>query len=461
MVKWFNKLCILKGVHMSKLKVKIIDSHTLMLEENGQVGDTIDLKSLHSVDESFIMERIKSQQDETYNRLLEGVLKENQSQIQLKLNEQLRNFELEKNKLIQDKLNLEGRLSSQVELSKKNEQILTNTLKSEFELERQRLNNEIQTIELKIKQNLENTYKEQINQKASLIQSLQAEKEKMIIEHQLQLNQKIAKLNDDISIKEKEIEALKRERSSRNIKTIGENLEIWCDEQFKNVSLYGFKTSTFTKDNLVIKTEGDSKGTKGDYIFKVFNNESHDILLTSAMIEMKSEALESENKKKNSDHYKKLDDDRNKKNLEYAILVSELEYNYESDAPIFSVPGYEKMYVVRPHFFITLLGILESIGMKYADIITNKEIQKIEFQESEKILQDFEKFKEDIIGNSIRHITTQLENIKTKTNTIISSVEAIQESVRVILDSHLNAVRNKIEGYSIRRVVKHIEKIQD
>ena len=43
----------------------------------------------------------------------------------------------------------------------------------------------------------------------------------------------------------------------------------------KNVSLYGFKTSTFTKDNLVIKTEGDSKGTKGDYIFKVFNNESH------------------------------------------------------------------------------------------------------------------------------------------------------------------------------------------
>nr|WIF88739.1 hypothetical protein QOL21_01540 [Acholeplasma laidlawii] len=81
---------------MSKLKVKIIDSHTLMLEENGQAGDTIDLKSLHSVDESFIMERIKSQQDETYNRLLEGVLKENQSQIQLKLNEQLRNFELEK-----------------------------------------------------------------------------------------------------------------------------------------------------------------------------------------------------------------------------------------------------------------------------------------------------------------------------------------------------------------------------
>ena len=55
----------------------------------------------------------------------------------------------------------------------------------------------------------------------------------MIIEHQLQLNQKLAKLNDDISIKEKEIEALKRERSSRNIKTIGENLEIWCDEQFK------------------------------------------------------------------------------------------------------------------------------------------------------------------------------------------------------------------------------------
>ncbi|OED27515.1 hypothetical protein [Acholeplasma laidlawii] len=81
---------------MSKLKVRIVDPHTLMLEETGQVGDTIDLKSLHSVDETFIMERIKSQQDETYNRLLQGVIKENHSQIQLKLNEQLRNFELEK-----------------------------------------------------------------------------------------------------------------------------------------------------------------------------------------------------------------------------------------------------------------------------------------------------------------------------------------------------------------------------
>lgn len=445
---------------MSKLNVRIVDPHTLMLEESGQAGDTIDLKSLHTVDESFIIERIRSQQDETYNRLLQGVVKENQSQIQLKLNEQLRGFEMEKNKLIQDKRDLEGKLTNQQELSKKNEQILTSGLKSEFELERQRLNNEIQTIELKIKQNLENTYKEQLNQKVSVIQGLQAEKEKMVIEHQLQLNQKLAKLSDDISLKEKEIEALTRERSSRNIKTIGENLENWCAEQFKNVSLYGFKTSTFTKDNLVVRTEGDSKGTKGDYIFKVFNKESHDILLTSAMIEMKSEALESENKTKNSDHYKKLHDDRTKKSLEYAILVSELEYNYESDAPIFTVPGYEKMYVVRPHFFITLLGILESIGMKYADIITNKEIQKIEFLESEKILQDFEKFKDDIIGNSIKHITTQLDNINTKTRTIISSVESIQESVRVVLDTHLNTVKNKIENYSIKRVTNHIDKIR-
>ena len=269
------------------------------------------------------------------------------------------------------------------------------------------------------------------------------------------------KLSEELHTKDKEIEALKRERSTRNIKTIGENLETWCDEQYKNVSLYGFKTSTFEKDNISVRNDGETKGTKGDYIFKVFNDHEHHILLTSAMIEMKSEALESENKKKNSDHYKKLDDDRKKKSLEYAILISELEYNYESDAPIFAVVGYDKMYVVRPHFFITLLGIIESIGMKYADLITDKEAQKIEFQEAENILIEFEKFKDEIINNSIRHMTTQLENINTKTRTIISSVESIQESVRVVLDTHLNTVKNKIENYSIKRVMNHIDKIRD
>lgn len=137
---------------------------------------------------------------------------------------------------------------------------------------------------------------------------------------------------------------------------------------------YGFKIFIFIKDNLVIKIEGDFKGIKGDYIFKVFNNEFYDILLISVMIEMKSEVLEFENKKKNLDYYKKLDDDRNKKKLEYVILVSELEYNYELDVFIFFVLGYEKMYVVRFYFFIILLGILEFIGMKYVDIIINKEI---------------------------------------------------------------------------------------
>jgi len=242
-------------------------------------------------------------------------------------------------------------------------------------------------------------------------------------------------------------------------KTLGENLENWCYEQYKNVSLFGFKTSTFEKDNVVVRSEGDTKGTKGDYIFKVYNDSNHSILLTSAMVEMKSEALESENKKKNADHYKKLHEDRVKKNLEYAILVSELEYNVESDAPIFVVDQYEKMYVVRPQFFVTLLGIIESIGLKYADIITEKETERIEFKESLEILEAFEAFKEEILNNSIRHIGTQMENIRKRTETIISSADAIKESTRIVLDTHLNTIKSKIESFSIRKVLNHIDKV--
>ena len=67
----------------------------------------------------------------------------------------------------------------------------------------------------------------------------------------------------------------------------------------------------------------------------------------------------------------KLDKDRIKKGCEYALLVSELEWNSDNDVPIKKVPEYEKMYVVRPQYFITFLSIVYSFGMKYKDLLVN------------------------------------------------------------------------------------------
>ena len=96
----------------------------------------------------------------------------------------------------------------------------------------------------------------------------------------------------------------------------------------------------------------------GDYIFKVYASSSHkeNELLTSVACEMKNESPNSTNKKKNSDHFLKLDKDRKKKGCEYALLISELEWDQANDVPIRKVVGYEKMYVVRPQYFITFLS---------------------------------------------------------------------------------------------------------
>ncbi len=445
---------------MAKLKVSIVDQNTLRLEEAGSVGDIIDLKTLHSVDESVIIEQIELKRDEIYNQRFASLKQTYDANVQLKLNEQLNAFTETKNELIQARRDLESKLAHAIAQNKSEATNLETKLRLEFEIEKEKLTNQIKLIESQTKQTLENQFKTTINQKDQKIQALENDKEKILLSNQIERANELKALQDQLQEKQKDIDILTRERATRNIKNIGENLENWCHEQYKTVSLYGFKTSTLTKDNVVTRLDGEQKGTKGDYIFKVYNDTEQSILLTSAMVEMKSEALESEHKKKNADHYKKLHEDRQKKNLEYAILVSELEYNTESDAPIFSVAEYDKMYVVRPPFFITLLGIIESIGMKYAQIITEKENERIEFRESLEIISDFDKFKAEILENAFKHIQTQMDNINTKTATIIKSAEEIKESARIIVDSHLKTIKNKIESFSINKITNRINKIE-
>src|SRR5690554_741639 len=445
---------------MSELKVQIKDENTLVLEEDGQVGDIINLKALHSVDESFIVDTINNKRDEVYLRMLEGVRQANINEIRLKTAELTDKFNEEKFGLLEAKRSLEQKLQTDLQQAVKDQKALEDKLNLQHQYEIDKLENLLKQIKIQTQQDVEKVFTNKLSEKERMISNLNNDVDKLKLQHQLDLSSALKKLEAALIDKEKEIEQLTRERATRSIKKIGESLESWCDEQFKMTSLYGFKTSTWDKDNQVVRVVGDKSGTKGDYIFKVYNNAKHDILLTSAMCEMKSEQLESENKKKNADHYKKLDDDRNKKGLEYAILISELEYQLESDAPIFAVAEYEKMYVVRPSFFITLLGIIESIGMKYADIITDREVQRIDFKESQDILDEFENFKKEIMDNSLRHIETQVIDISKKATTIISSANSILQSVNVIVDRHLNTVRNKIDGFSIKRVTNHIDKIK-
>ncbi|MDY0277725.1 MAG: DUF2130 domain-containing protein [Acholeplasma sp.] len=378
-------------------------------------------------------------------------LKEKDIELSTKANELALLINEHKNEIQRIKLELSG--AHNKNLSSKETEIAT--LNEKLTNLQQRIKSEIERETLKVSQTLQTT----IQQKDNEINVLKEKIDTKIAEHKLELTETENLLKEAIADKTRELEQIKREKSSRNVKTIGEELENWCNEQFKSVKLFGFKTSTWEKDNTPIKSANETKGTKGDYIFRVYNNDEQNIELVSAMCEMKSESLESENKKKNSDHFKKLDEDRNKKNLQYAILVSELEYNVETDAPIFVVPEYEKMYVVRPNYFITLLGIIESIGLKYSELITQKTLEKINFKDSQMILDEFEEFKENLLRNSIKNINKNLDDIKVKANKIIGEANEIIGFADIIINSHLNTVRNKIEGFSIRSLNKKIQKI--
>jgi len=215
------------------------------------------------------------------------------------------------------------------------------------------------------------------------------------------------------------------------------------------------------KDNTSIKTEGEVKGTKADYIFKVYATEEKQEkeMLTSVACEMKSEDPNSTNKKKNSDHYAKLDKDRHKKQCEYALLISELEWDQANDVPIRRIEGYEKMYMVRPQYFITFLSIVSALSLKYKELLLNKMEEEEQFRDSQAIIDDFEKMKREILDKPLDKLDKQIKEIANNANTIMKSAEKIINSSETLTSSVLETIRNKIENFNITKITNKINKV--
>lgn len=155
---------------------------------------------------------------------------------------------------------------------------------------------------------------------------------------------------------EKEVELYKNFKVKRSVKLLGEDLEQHCYALYNQMLLPVMTSATFEKDNESVKEDGETRGTKGDFIFRDFED---GIEYLSIMFEMKNEGDESSTKHRNSDFFAKLDKDRKKKGCEFAVLVSMLEMDNDMyNNGIVVAPGYEKMYVVRPDNFISIITLL-------------------------------------------------------------------------------------------------------
>ena len=222
------------------------------------------------------------------------------------------------------------------------------------------------------------------------------EKERDQVKNQLLLQEKENELSlasvkqnyeSQLKAASEQVEFYRNFKAQQSTKAIGESLEQYAESEFNKVRSFAFPNAYFEKDNKV-----SARGSKGDFIFRECDESGVEII--SIMFEMKNEADETEKKHKNADFYKELDKDRREKNCEYAVLVTMLEADndYFNTGIVDVSHEYEKMYVVRPQFFIQLIGLLRNAALnslKYKQELALVREQNIDITHFEEDLDAF------------------------------------------------------------------------
>ena len=257
-------------------------------------------------------------------------------------------------------------------------------------------------------------------------------------------NDKLNHKDETLKLKEDEIERLKDFKQKLSTKMIGETLEQHCETEFNKLRATAFQNAYFEKDN------DHSGGTKGDYVFKEKDMNGNEIV--SIMFEMKNEGDETATKKKNEDFFAKLDKDRRDKGCEYAVLVSLLESDNEFyNTGIVDVSyKYEKMYVLRPQFFIPIISLLRNAGMKslqYKAELTIMRNQNVDITNFEDKINDFKTGFARNYDLASRQFGEAIKEIDKTMNHLQKTKEALLASV-----NNLRLANNKADDLTIKKL---------
>lgn len=240
----------------------------------------------------------------------------------------------------------------------------------------------------------------------------------------LKENELTNRFNEQLRMKDELIERYKDFKSKLSTKMVGESLEQHCSIQYNQTLRSILPNAYFEKDN------DASGGSKGDFIFRDRGEDGTEYI--SIMFEMKNEADETATKHKNEDFFRKLDADRKAKNCEFAVLVSLLEQDNELyNGGIVDVSHkYEKMYVIRPQFFIPLISLLVQTSKKsleYKRQLLIAQSQSVDVTNFENKMNDFkDKFS--------RHYRLASEKFN-------KAIEEIDKSI-----SHLQKIKAELIG---------------
>ena len=255
-----------------------------------------------------------------------------------------------------------------------------------------------------------------------------------------------------IRMKDKEIERVEDMKAKMSVKEIGEKLEQWCENQFNTLRHSAFPYSHFEKDNAIVKDEDEKHGTKGDYMFRDYDSDG--VEFVSIMFEMKDK-MEDTKGKTNESHLSKLDIDRKKKNCEYAVLVSMLEPEnefYNSSGIVDMSHKYEKMYVVRPHYFIPILTLIRNEARKSLQIRQELEIIRLQNYDIENFENKMLDFQEGF-GKNVMSARTNFETAIKDIDATIKKLEKIKSSLTTS-SRQLRIANDKTQDLSIKKLTR-------
>ena len=343
---------------------------------------------------------------------------------------------------------------------------------TERDLEITNLKNELKTKEEQTQSKLEQEYKDELNKReleiSELKNKIKLQESKNELEIQKAITEKdkrISDLSSELVVKSKEFELKQNSikdsyesklkdkdeqiayyrdfKAKQSTKMIGESLEQHCSIEFNRLRPL-FKNAYFDKDN-------DARtGSKGDFIFRDYDDEGNEIV--SIMFEMKNEADTTATKHKNEDFFKELDKDRKEKKCEYAVLVTLLEADndYYNDGIVDVSHFYDKMYVIRPQFFIPLITLIRNLAnksleyKKELEIIKNQNIDITHFEEN------INAFKEGF-GRNYRLAS---ERFAKAIEEIDKTIDHLQKTKEHLLktDDNLRLANNKAEDLSIKKL---------
>lgn len=363
------------------------------------------------VDEAGFADILKQVRDHQFEKELENRLNiaEKEKSEALKLKEvQVENSFKD---LISEKEKELSEFKSKLDNAQTKTQLAVTEAKMEVEKERDNLKSQLKTKEVE----------------SQLLEKSLTEKFQAIIKH-----------------KDEEIALRKDLKMKLSTKMVGETLEQHCEIEFNKLRATAFKYAYFEKDN------DASSGSKGDYIFKDYDADGNEIV--SIMFEMKNENDQTATKKKNDDFLKELNKDRIEKKCEYAVLVSLLEPENElyNQGIVDVSHKYEKMYVIRPQFFIPIITLLRNAAMNSMEykaelnLVRNQNLDITNFEEK------MNAFKEGFARNyelASRKFNKAIEEIDKTISHLQKTKEALLSS-----ENNLRLANNKADDLSIKKL---------